>query len=522
MMKAIIVDIEGDYAVALDKRGRFIKIEKTVEHTVGYEIDVPSKVSRFSNKTLLKIMSVAAVLLLVSSISFAAYSYNTPYCYVNVDINPSLEIVLNMYNRIIDVKALNPEGEKLIEDSYKNSRLDEGVKKIIDSAVAQGFLTSDDENAVMLTVAGKNYEKVLKIKEEVGDTANKALTNDKVVSEVIVENVVLERREEAKELGVSPGKLVLIDKLKEVNPEATTDEYKDKPVKEIMKSIKDRKKVKEENNLKDINKDNNKDKVNSEPTIEPLPTKKPDAEISVGEKNSISPARDNKPDKANSNTKINNDINKDNTDNKANSNTKTNNDVNKDNKDGKANSNTKINNDINKDNKDIKNNTNNNDKPNNQDNKDTNNKDKYFQYNPYWNPNCNPYWAPNSNPYWEKPKEKVDEEQKKPHNEWTEKIGEDQKKPHNEWTEKIGEEQKKQYNEWIEKMGEEQKKQYDEWAKKIAEEQKKQYDEWIKKTEEMKRIYEESKEKEAKDKQKENKPDKPYHPGKDNMNRKKQ
>jgi len=52
----------------------------------------------------------------------------------------------------------------------------------------------------MLTVAGKNSRKVLEIKEEVESTANKVLNDDNVVSEVIVENIVLERREEAREL----------------------------------------------------------------------------------------------------------------------------------------------------------------------------------------------------------------------------------------------------------------------------------------------------------------------------------
>ncbi|GAE90134.1 anti-sigma factor domain-containing protein [Acetivibrio straminisolvens] len=205
-MKAVIVDIEGEYAVALDKEGRFIKIRKTSEHIVGYEIDLPTKVIEFNKKTLLKIVSVAAVLLLVSSISFGVYSYNLPYSYVNVDINPSLEIVLNIYNRIIDVKALNSEGEKLIEDSYRNSQLNEGMKKIIDNAVAQGFLKNDDENTIMLTVAGKDSKKVIKIKEEVESAANKVLNDDNVVSEVIVENVALERREKAKELGYPPEK----------------------------------------------------------------------------------------------------------------------------------------------------------------------------------------------------------------------------------------------------------------------------------------------------------------------------
>jgi len=68
---------------------------------LGYQVELPDRVIGFERRTLLKVVSVAAALLIVSSISFAVYSYNLPYSYVNVDINPSLEIILNMYNRIM-------------------------------------------------------------------------------------------------------------------------------------------------------------------------------------------------------------------------------------------------------------------------------------------------------------------------------------------------------------------------------------------------------------------------------------
>ena len=55
-------------------------------------------------------------------------------------------------------------------------------------------------------------------------------------------------------MGISPGKLVLIEKLKEEKPDVKVDEYKEKPVKEILTSIKQAKDIpknkKEHNTLK--------------------------------------------------------------------------------------------------------------------------------------------------------------------------------------------------------------------------------------------------------------------------------
>lgn len=260
-MKAVVVEIKGKHAVVLSKSGEFIKVRNTGNLNVGYEVDIPSKVIDFNIRAAYKIASIAAILIMIFGVSFGVYSYNLPYSYVNVDINPSLEITVNMYNRIIDVKALNTDGEKLLHDgSYKNYDLNEGVKNILESAVEEGYIKAGESNAVMLTVAGQDSKKVLKIQEEVANAAKETLKEDIIDTDVIVENLALKRRDEAQKLGISPGKLLLIEKLKEVNPEVNAEEYKDRPVGEIMKSIKDKREEKEKDKDKDRDKDRDKDK----------------------------------------------------------------------------------------------------------------------------------------------------------------------------------------------------------------------------------------------------------------------
>jgi hypothetical protein len=310
-MKAIIVDMKGKHAVALNNNGQFIKVKNTGNLNVGYEIDVSSKAIEFNRAVFYKMGSVAAMLMVVLGLSVGVYSYNLPYNYVNVDINPSVEITLNMYSRIIDVKALNADGEKLLyDDSYKNCKLEKGVKLLIDNAVEEGYLKAGEQNTVMLTVAGKNEEKVLEIQNKVHDVAKEVLDEDKVDSEILVENVVLERRKEAKELGISPGKLVLLEKLQEVNPVASIDEYKDKPVREIMKSIKEKKEDKKQNNGQK-NQDGEKENAENilrKPSHQPEPTSMENTGIS-GNKGS---ANGEKYDKDKNITEKDNNDNKDN------------------------------------------------------------------------------------------------------------------------------------------------------------------------------------------------------------------
>ncbi len=234
-----MVDLKGKYAIVLDKKGGFIKVRNNGKFVVGNEIDIGLKVTNHNFKALSKMVSVAAGLLLIFGIGIGGYAYSMPYNYINVDINPSLEFTVNIFGVVLDVKGLNRDGEDLIKtSSYNHIKIDKAVGDFIEAALDKGFFEDVDKNAVMITVSGKNDEKLSNIQEELVKVANNTLDQSKVQSEVVTEKITLNKRDNAKELGISPGKLVLIEKLKKENPEIKVEEYKEKPVKDILTSIK--------------------------------------------------------------------------------------------------------------------------------------------------------------------------------------------------------------------------------------------------------------------------------------------
>jgi len=247
MVKAVVVDIKGKYAVVLDKQGCFKKIRNSGQLRVGYEIEIPQG-SFISFGKLTKVASVAAVFVVVLGLSYGVHSYRIPYSYVNVDINPSIEITTNIYDRIIKVEGLNEDGKKLVEGgSYINKRIENGVGLVLEAAVKEGYIKQESYNTVVFTVSSKDEEKVDNIQKSLKDTVSQELEAAGAETEVLIEKVKPEKRAEAESQGVSPGKLNLINKLIEVNPEAQVDDLKEKSVKEIMESIKkSRKELKEQ------------------------------------------------------------------------------------------------------------------------------------------------------------------------------------------------------------------------------------------------------------------------------------
>jgi len=269
-VKVVIVDIDGKYAVALKKDGEFIKIRNNGKYKVGYEYNVEK---RFTAGKVARIASMAAVFALIVGVGVGVYSYNMPYSYVDLEINPSVEITANIFDRIISVKGLNDAGEQLLsQNGIKNRVLQEGIEIIVSSALEQGYLKKDEENAIIITVSAKDSTKAGQLEERIGAVAAEKLQSYSVKSEILVEETTVDQKQEAaKKYGITSGKMNLINKLIEKDPELKIDDLKDKPVKDIMESIKELKNGKEGNDKSDegkisiLNKPgNDKDKSNKD------------------------------------------------------------------------------------------------------------------------------------------------------------------------------------------------------------------------------------------------------------------
>ncbi|WP_117433635.1 anti-sigma factor domain-containing protein [Clostridium thermosuccinogenes] len=235
-MKAVIVDKEGKHAIALTKKGEFIKLKDKESYRIGHEIDIASV---FSYKGMfVKITAAAASILLVMGIGCGVYSYAMPYSYISIDINPSIEITTNIYDRIISAKGLNDEGKKVLSTvSVKNKAVEEAVGSILQSAINSGYLGEDSGKAVKFTIAGKNEHKVDVIEEKIEIATKEQLVTSNVETEVIVEKIPVEKHSEAENSKTSSGKETLPGKPKESNADMKAEGHKGAAASAIAKGM---------------------------------------------------------------------------------------------------------------------------------------------------------------------------------------------------------------------------------------------------------------------------------------------
>ncbi|MTI68637.1 MAG: anti-sigma factor domain-containing protein [Firmicutes bacterium] len=238
-MKGIVMEKNNNKVIVMTNDGEFLELNKSKNVQIGEEIIINNNMNK--NNIMKRFIAAAAILVLVLTGTFGAYGYCTPYGYVNVDINPSVEITYNLFNRVIDIKGLNDDGNKIVEklENYKNKPIDSIVNEIVDKAIEDKYIESENENTVLVTITedGKKIDD-----NKIYSSVKKHIDETETESELFVIKNDEKSLESAKEKDLSPGRLALINKALKTNKETSFEEISKKSVKEIVSIIKESKK----------------------------------------------------------------------------------------------------------------------------------------------------------------------------------------------------------------------------------------------------------------------------------------
>lgn len=198
------------------------------EHTRAY---LKEKVYRTSARhaSHIRRLAAASVFCLFLCAAGVCYLFFTPVTYISVDINPSLELGLNCFRRIISVEGYNDDGASLA-DSLDLKYLDymDALDRILKSDTIETLLAGD--NVLSLTVAGES------------ETQNQEVLQDMETSVSGYSNVHchsgdMEEVHEAHSCGMSFGKYQAFLILQELDPSVTSEDVQDLSMHEIWSRI---------------------------------------------------------------------------------------------------------------------------------------------------------------------------------------------------------------------------------------------------------------------------------------------
>ncbi|KMT21988.1 anti-sigma-I factor RsgI family protein [Clostridium cylindrosporum] len=170
----------------------------------------------------------------------AAYAqYKTPVSYLSLDINPSVEIGVNAFGKVIKVEGSNKDGSKILNGvKITGLNVKKAVNTLLLSAIQKNYIAKDGSSVVALTAETDDKETSNEIKTAAEAGATEALKESDKTAAIAKGEVSLSLREEAMKYNITPGKLNLIKKLQVLDKTATVEKYKDESVKNIMYAIK--------------------------------------------------------------------------------------------------------------------------------------------------------------------------------------------------------------------------------------------------------------------------------------------
>ncbi len=196
-MQGIVMDIRDGRAVVFQKNGDITEIKDK-----GYHIGQQISISAYPYKIL---MAMAACFLLVFGAGISGYTiYRTPSSYVYVDVNPSMRLEMNCFDRVISVVPLNDDAAGLMElYSFNTADMEQCIDQIVSACFEKAYLNNNN-NDIELNVVTKDENLNNRI-HTVSEKLKKAHWR------VYVRNVDAEENHKALQYKTSPKRLKAVE-----------------------------------------------------------------------------------------------------------------------------------------------------------------------------------------------------------------------------------------------------------------------------------------------------------------------
>ncbi|NCC66594.1 MAG: hypothetical protein EOM14_00165 [Clostridia bacterium] len=179
--------------------------------------------------------SVAACI--IFALGANAY-YHAPVNYVCVDINPSVELGINAFGRVVCSQAYNEDGLRLIEESnLSNMSVENAVRSLVQKAAAQGFILEDGSTVIAVTSESVSEKKAAELQSISEAGANSALSEGGISAVIYSDCSDLQLRKQALEAEISPGKLRLILLLQALDSNIAVEDYRNAKITDIITKI---------------------------------------------------------------------------------------------------------------------------------------------------------------------------------------------------------------------------------------------------------------------------------------------
>lgn len=198
MIKGVIADVSGKRAVLLTENGEFITI-RNERYAIGQKIT-------YRKPSMNKYTAIAACLALVVILgSVGSKLYYTSSSYIDIDINPSIRLELNSFDKVIKVVPLNDDAEEIIATKKISGDIETCINDVVDISKDKGYINPENTDVEIVVVSNKT-----EVVNSVNEVMEEVAAADTELS-VKVEQADYEELKTAMDLNVSVGRLKVLE-----------------------------------------------------------------------------------------------------------------------------------------------------------------------------------------------------------------------------------------------------------------------------------------------------------------------
>lgn len=229
-MKGVVTALQGREATLLKNGGEFLTVPARPEWRIGDVVDCPERKPFRLPRAL---YAAAASVVLLFSLAFGGYAvYFQEAALLSIDVNPSIELSVNRFGRVIGQTAVNEDASALLaQSSLQNMAYADAVDTLLRQVEMQRYL--DANGYLLCTVQSANEGLSNAILEALAAITAPLQGGDDVEILPVDEEIV----HEAHSHGMTAGKYLLIEELKALDPTIDVEEYGHHGVGEIRAQI---------------------------------------------------------------------------------------------------------------------------------------------------------------------------------------------------------------------------------------------------------------------------------------------
>lgn len=225
------MEIKEKWAAVLCEDGVIRKVKKgnfKVGDSFDFEAENHKKVVSIGSLRRNMVGSAAALFLIVAGVA-GTYSYNNVLAcsYVSLDINPSIEYTLNRQDKVVAVKGLNNDGQKIADEllAVRKVTLKEALQETKQLLTKKNYLKSGSSEDVLIDISANNLARKDTLKKEALSVFDTEQTKGEL--NLVLTESDLKEHKRASSLGISTGEYKQIQYIKNKSEKVGDNQYND-------------------------------------------------------------------------------------------------------------------------------------------------------------------------------------------------------------------------------------------------------------------------------------------------------